>query len=251
MQLPHDLIGSGPRKVMVLHGWLGDSTSFGPIRPYLDTETFGYAFVDYRGYGEARDTPGEYTVGEAAQDVLDTAEALGWDRFSLIGHSMGGMVAQHVLLAAAERVEALVGISPVPASGVPFDEQGWQLFSGAAEAPEQRRAIIDLTTGNRLPAAWLDAMVDRSVGRTDKAAFRRYLDSWSGTDIHDRVEGSTTPVLVLAGAHDPALSPEVMKDTWLQWYSRAELEVFTDAGHYAPDEVPLALVSHCEGFLRR
>lgn len=251
MHLPHDPVGSGPHKVMVLHGWLGDRTSFGPIRPYLDTGTFTYAFVDYRGYGEARDTAGEFTVAEAAQDVLDTADALGWDRFSLIGHSMGGMVAQHVLIAASERIEALVGISPVPASGVPFDEQSRQLFSGAAEAPEQRRTILDLTTGNRLPAAWLDAMVDRSVGRTDKTAFRRYLDSWSGTDVHEQVEGFATPVLVLAGAHDPALSPEVMKDTWLQWYPRAELEVLTDAGHYAADEVPLALVSRCEGFLRR
>ncbi|MDR7302905.1 alpha/beta fold hydrolase [Haloactinomyces albus] len=251
MQLPHDLIGSGPHKVMVLHGWLGDRTSFGPILPYLDTDTFSYAFVDYRGYGEARDTTGNYTVAEAAQDVLDTADALGWDRFSLIGHSMGGMVAQHVLIAAEQRLEALIGISPVPASGVPFDEQSRQLFTGAAEAPEQRRAILDLTTGNRLPAAWLDAMVHRSTGRTDKTAFRSYLDSWSQTDIHEWVKGRTTPVLVLAGAHDPALSPEVMKDTWLEWYPRAELEIFTDAGHYAPDEVPLALVSHCEGFLRR
>ncbi len=151
MILPHDLIGSGERRVLVLHGRLGDRTSFGPIRPYLDTGSFSYALVDLRGYGEALKQEGEYSVAEAEADVLDTAEELGWDRFSLVGHSMGGMVAQHVLVSADERVEAIVGISPVPASGVPFDERSRQLFEGADESPDQRRAIIDLTTGNRCP----------------------------------------------------------------------------------------------------
>lgn len=251
MILPHDLVGSGDRRVLVLHGWLGDRTSFDPIRPYLNTTTFSYALVDQRGYGEAKEQDGEYSVAEAAADVLDTAEELGWDRFSLVGHSMGGMVAQHVLISAGGRVEAVVGISPVPASGVPFDERTWRLFSGADESSDQRREIIDLTTGNRLPAAWLDVVVDRSLRRTDKVAFRRFLDSWSRTDVHEQVKGNTTPVLALAGAHDPALSPEVMTETWLRWYPNAELEVFADAGHYAPDEVPLALVSRVEGFLSR
>lgn len=249
--LPHDLVGSGPHRVMVLHGWLGDRTSFDPIRPHLDTERFTYAFVDYRGYGEALDFEGDNTVQEAADDVLATADALGWTRFAVVGHSMSGMVAQHVLLAAGDRVDALIGISPVPASGVPFDEQGWQLFSGAADDPANRRAIIDLTTGNRLPGRWLDTMVQHSVNHTDRTAFRRILDSWAHTNIQDQVQGAQVPVLVFAGQHDPALSAEVMENTWLKWYPNATLEVFADAGHYAPAEVPLALVARLEGFLDR
>ncbi len=249
--LPHDLVGCGDHRVVYLHGWLGDRTSFDPIRPHLDTERFSHLFVDHRGYGQARTATGEFTVSEAATDVLATISALGWQDFSLVGHSMGGMVAQHVLVSAPQRVRALVGISPVPASGVPFDEQGWNLFAGAARSPDNRRAIIDMTTGNRLPSAWLDAMVRRSEERIDPAAFRTYLDSWSQTDIHQSVQGIETPVLVLAGAHDPALSSDVMKQTWLHWYPNGELEVLADAGHYAPDETPLGLVARIEGFLRR
>lgn len=247
--LPHDVSGTGSIRVVVLHGWFGDRTSFDAIRGHLDTEHFSYGFVDFRGYGEAREHDGDHTVSEAAADVLATADALGWERFNLLGHSMGGMVAQHVLSRAADRVQSIVGISPVPASGVPFDDQSWALFSGAEEDVSNRRAIIDFTTGNRLPGPWLDAMVHRSVSRSDKTAFRRFLNSWAKTDISERVRDSQVRVLVIAGAQDPALSPQVMESTWLQWYPNSELTVFADAGHYAQDEVPLALVAEVERFL--
>ena len=141
--LPHDLCGSGPHRVIALHGWFGDRGAFRRVRPYLDEEAFTYAFPDYRGYGEARDLTGEYTLTEIAGDVSALADRLGWEEFSLLGHSMGGAVMQRVMLDAPGRVRRMVGVSPVPASGVPFDEQEWALFSGAADEPGNRRAIID------------------------------------------------------------------------------------------------------------
>jgi pimeloyl-ACP methyl ester carboxylesterase len=78
---------------------------------------------------------------------------LGWDRFSVVGHSMGGSATQRVLADAPDRVERLIGISPVPAGGVPFDEQGWALFSGAAANPANRAAIIDLILAEFLSPA--------------------------------------------------------------------------------------------------
>ncbi|GAA3838580.1 alpha/beta hydrolase [Sphaerisporangium flaviroseum] len=247
--LPHDVHGSGPHRVIVLHGWFGDRSSFQKIRPYLDDDAFTYAFPDYRGYGEARDLTGEYSIAEIADDAIALADKLGWETFSLIGHSMGGMAIQRVMLDAPGRVRKLVGISPVPASGVPFDDQGWALFSGAADEPANRRAIIDFTTGNRLPGRWLDEMVANSVRNSTVPSFRAYLDAWARTDFHTEVIGDTTPVLVIAGGHDPALSAEVMQGTWLRWFPNAELVTLPDAGHYAMEEAPLALVSAIERFL--
>ncbi|MCO5967642.1 alpha/beta fold hydrolase [Actinoallomurus soli] len=235
--------------MIALHGWFGDRDAFAGIRPYLNGEAFTYAFPDYRGYGEARDVAGDHTLTEIAGDVIALADELGWEEFSLVGHSMGGTAMQRVMLDAPGRVRRMVGVSPVPASGVPFDDQAWGLFSGAAEEPANRRAIIDLTTGGRLPGAWLDAMVDTSLRVSTVPAFRAYLDAWARTDFHEEVVGNATPVLVIAGAHDPALSPDVMRATWLEWYPNAELVTFQDAGHYAMDETPLALVAEIERFL--
>jgi len=167
---------------------------------------------------------------KAASDVIGTAGELGLERYSVLGHSMGGSVMQQVLVQAPERVTSLVGVSPVPADGVPFDDDGWALFSGAAEEPGNRRAIIDLTTGNRLTDVWLDAAVQASLATSDKAAFGAYLGSWAKTDFHQQIEGNPVPVKVIVGEHDPTLGEATMQATFVQWYPNCELEVLANAG---------------------
>ena len=122
MRLMTITVGTGPSKILALHGWFGSGKDWGGLPDLIDGAHFTYAFPDYRGYGTRRDEPGEYTIAEAAADMLAVADTLGWDRFSLLGHSMGGIVAQQILANAPARVECLAGISPVPATGVPFDE---------------------------------------------------------------------------------------------------------------------------------
>ncbi|GAA4204542.1 alpha/beta fold hydrolase [Actinocatenispora rupis] len=242
-------IGTGEHHVIALHGWLGPAESWSPVWPHLDTATFSYAFPDYRGYGTRRDEAGAYTVDEIAADVLALADELGWDTFSLVGHSMGGKAVQRVYALAPERVRALVGVCPVPASGVPFDEPTEALFTGAAADPANRRAIIDFTTGGRLTGTWLDAMVARSVATSTPEAFAGYLRSWAYEDFHADIAGADVPVKVIVGEHDPALSADVMRATFQQWYPKAELTVLANAGHYPMDETPLALTTETERFL--
>ncbi|OEV04245.1 alpha/beta fold hydrolase [Streptomyces oceani] len=244
-------VGTGAHTVLVLHGWFGSSRSWGALLPHLDQGEFSYVFPDYRGYGDRRGETGRYSVAEAAGDVLTLVDDLGVDRFSLLGHSMGGSVMQRVYADAPDRVRALVGVSPVPASGVPFDEQSWRLFEGAADSPGNRRAIIDLTTGNRLTGTWLDAMVRHSLEHSDRDAFAAYLTAWARTDFHTEIKGGEVPIQVIAGRHDPALGAETMRATFGAWYPSLELETFPDAGHYAMDESPVALATSVERFLGR
>lgn len=245
---PH-VIGHGPRKVIALHGWFGHARGWGPYTQHINTSDYSVAFLDYRGYGQRRGSGGPYTMARIAQDTLALADQLGWERFALIGHSMGGMAIQHVLADAPARVQALVGVTPVPAGGVPFDEAGWAFFSSAAREPAARRGIIDLTTGNRLTGTWLDAMVQGSLASSDVEAFDAYLTAWAKTDFLDRVKGKTTPVLVIAGQHDPALGEATCRATWMTHYPNAELQVMANAGHYPMDETPIALATAIESFL--
>ncbi|MEU5979157.1 alpha/beta hydrolase [Streptomyces sp. NPDC047315] len=246
---PHTLHGSGPHNILALHGWFSDRSSYLPLFPYVDTDRFTWAAMDQRGYGEAREVPGPYTTERIARDALALADHLGWTTFSLIGHSMGGKAAQHALALAPDRVRALVGISPVPASGAGLDDATQQFFSSAADDPAVRRAIINTTTGDRLPGPWLDHMVRQSLANSTRDAFAAYFPDWSGTDLTQLVQGNSVPALAIAGAHDPALSPDAMRATWLQHYPHATLTVLPDAGHYAIDETPLALLAHIETFL--
>lgn len=242
-------LGGGQHPVIALHGWFGSGAAWRPVHPHLDGSRFRYVFPDYRGYGRRIGEPGAHTLAEAAQDVLALADELGFDRFSMIGHSMGGAVMQRVLADAPHRVRALVGVSPVPASGVPFDEQGWELFSGAIAEPGNRRAILDLTTGNRLTGVWLDAAVRHSLAHSDRKAFGDYLEAWAKADFHAEVQDNPVPVKVIVGEHDPALGAATMQATFQRHYPNCELETLTNAGHYAIDETPIALATSIERFL--
>ncbi|MBP0449171.1 alpha/beta hydrolase [Kitasatospora sp. RG8] len=250
MTISHRTIGAGGRKVLVLHDWFGTGAGWGQFLDHLDRDTFGYAFLDYRGYGERRDVEGEFTLAEIASDALALADQLGWDEFSVVGHSMGGKAAQRVLAEAPQRVRRLVGVTPVPASAFPLEGGMYDLFHGAPEHAANRRAILDLVTGNRACGRWLDAMTARSVAGSRPEAMAAYLRDWTTQDFAAKVAGSTLPVKVFVGEHDPALSVEVMRGTWLAHHPQAELEVLTNSGHYPMHEVPVAFATALEAFLR-
>jgi pimeloyl-ACP methyl ester carboxylesterase len=247
----HRLFGEGPEGVLVLHGWFGDHSVFGPVFPALDTKTFSYAFMDYRGYGLSRPITGEYSIAEIAQDALDLADRLGWKRFHVIGHSMGGSAAQRVCVDATARVKSCVCLTPVPASGNPMQGEQLALFTGATVQDANRRAIIGYSTGNRLPAAWLDYLIAESHRTTTAAAFAAYFRAWSGTNFVAESKGLETPMLVAVGEHDLALTADVMRATFLDWYPNAVLEVLPNAGHYPMQETPVYLAGLIDEFMRQ
>jgi pimeloyl-ACP methyl ester carboxylesterase len=249
--LGYDTFGNGAHKVIVLHGWFGDETFMAPMRDALSADEFTYVFPAYRGYGASKAQAGACTVEEISADVRALIDSLGFDQVSLVGHSMGGKFIQRVAVDAPGRVRRMVAVTPVPAAPVPFDEQGWALFSGAAENLGNRRAIIDFTTGSRLSAAWLDRMAEASWANCTKAAFAAYLMAWAKADFHQAVMGSQVPIKVIVGQHDGAITAETMKATFLAWYGNAELETMPNAGHYPMNETPVALATSIEAFLRR
>lgn len=251
MTIGYQTYGTGPHKVIALHGWFGDQTTYDPMWDALSPEAFTYVFPAYRGYGLSRRLTGAYTMEEIAGDVIALADSLGVATFSLIGHSMGGKAAQRVLADAPARVRKLVAVTPVPASGVPFDDATLGQFRAAVNNPDVRRGIVGFSLGNRpLNPVWIDriAGVPKLPGTPE--AFSGYFESWARGDFTDKIKGRTLPVKVIVGQHDGALTPDLMKATYLASYPNAQLEVMANAGHYPMNETPVALGSSIEAFLR-
>ncbi|MDX8121985.1 alpha/beta hydrolase [Janthinobacterium sp. GMG2] len=244
-------VGHGPHAVIVLHGWFGDAHAFGPMEAALDGSAFSYVFMDNRGYGGMRGAPGTYSMDEVARDALALADALGFATFSVVGHSMGGMALEWLALLAPLRLRKLVAVAPVPSCGVAFDGAARQRFLDASGNVQARRAIIDRSTGERLPAAWLDWKAKYSWESADQAAFAAYFLAWSGTDFSEDIKAARVelPLLALVGEHDPRFDAGLMRRTYLAWYPQARLEVLGNAGHYPMNETPLALAASIETFL--
>jgi pimeloyl-ACP methyl ester carboxylesterase len=168
-------IGSGDHHVLAVHGWFGSARGWGSLPDYLDRSAYTYAFMDLRGYGERKHVPGEFTMEEAATDAVALADELGWETFSVVGHSMGGKIAHQILLLSPERVRKLA---------------------------------------------------------------------------KSQADGQT-PVKVIVGVNDPALSADVMEQTWLVFFPEGEMTILPDAGHYPMFESPVSLATSIEEFLGR
>jgi pimeloyl-ACP methyl ester carboxylesterase len=247
-------IGNGPRKVMVLSGWFGSAADWAALHPALDGQAFTYVFFDYRGYGRALARAGAYSFAEAAQDALALADQLDWQRFSLVGHSMGGMAMQHVLLAAPERVERMLGVCPVPACGSRMDQARLAMFQRTIDDAASRAALLDFSTGKRLTPAWNAHLAQITERESTSAARAGYLGEWASKDFSDELVHNQAacgvPVKLLIGDQDPTVTADLMTRTWLAWYRNATLQMLGNSGHYPMYETPLVLASALEAFLK-
>ncbi|WP_019832875.1 alpha/beta fold hydrolase [Sphingomonas sp. PR090111-T3T-6A] len=241
--------GHGPRRIIAIHGWFNDSAAFDGMLAGFDPDRFCIALPDMRGYGSRRASEGPFDISTMAEDVLAVADTFSWQSFTVMGHSMGGKVALRVALMAGQRVERIIGITPVWAGKAPFDPATLDFFRAAAHDVAVRQAILDMTTGQRLPAAWLRRAAERSVAVSNREAFADTFESWAGDEFATAAQAVEQPVLVVAGAQDRGVPEELVRSTWLASLRNAHLVVMPEAGHYPMDECPLILASHLIAFI--
>ena len=110
----------GGKRVLALHGWLDNAASFAPLAALLPE--FDWIALEFAGHGHSAHRPPHtwYHYVDYIDDVACALRELGWERCSIVGHSLGGAVACAFAAAAAERVERLALIeSAGPLSGKP------------------------------------------------------------------------------------------------------------------------------------
>jgi len=251
MQITYQTRGTGAHAVIVLHGWFGDHGIWSPVYPLLDTDTFTYVFPDYRGYGGSRDITGQYTIEEISSDALALADALGFDRFSVIGHSMGGKAAQRLALDGGDRVKAVVGVTPVPASGVPLPPEIRQVFEAVGTDADAARQVIGGSLGQRLTPRLTQHILDLQRNTTRPEAFEAYFRAFALDDFSQQAAQVRCPMLILVGEHDQGVSVEFVNASFPPLYPQARIEVLPNSGHYPMVETPAWLVTRFEAFLKQ
>ncbi|MFU8877585.1 MAG: alpha/beta fold hydrolase, partial [Wenzhouxiangellaceae bacterium] len=134
-------IGADGARVLALHGWLDNAFSFRPMWSWL--QKFDLVCMDFPGHGEspARPPAARYHFDDYVFDVLAAADALGWERFHLVGHSLGGAVASVLAAACPDRVDSLSVIEGLGPLSAPPERaaEGWR---NAVKASKQRARRI-------------------------------------------------------------------------------------------------------------
>src|SRR2546423_858105 len=116
--------------IVLLHGFAGTHRTWDRVTARLDAERYRPLALDLRGHGAARDARPIGFV-ECSADVLATAP----ERFVLCGYSMGGRIAQHIALAAPDRVSRLVLVSTTSGPAGP-EWRSLRLVTAAQAAAE-------------------------------------------------------------------------------------------------------------------
>jgi 3-oxoadipate enol-lactonase len=246
-RLGHCRVGNGPSVCVVLHEWLGDHVNWEPTQPYFDLARHTLVFMDLRGYGWSHASTGNYSLQEAADDVLRTADHLAISRFHLVGHSMSGLVGQAIALQAAARIQSVTLFSPVPPTGFHADEAALKALNAVIDEDEAAGRAITARTGNRYGAGWLQRKLKIAREAATIEAMRGYLKMFTTSAITDDPHRLAAPMHVVNGAQDiPFYRGEASRNAFAAAYPQATFETIDDAGHYSMLETPVRVASIIE-----
>jgi 3-oxoadipate enol-lactonase len=253
-----EVVGSGPGMLLV-HGFGGAKEDFADHVGLLAREHTVVVF-DHRGHGES-DKPEDvdaYSLARLGADTLAVADAMGWERFRLLGHSMGGMVVRRVALEQPERLDALILMDtspgPVPGFDPEMMELGTQIAltdgKAALKAALDAFPVLDTPAYQRLletrpgyrefvDAKW-DALSEIMWAALNRAIARQPDDL---ANLH-RV---SCPTLVIVGEQDePFLA---VSHAMAERIPDTRLVVVPDAGHSPQFENPDVWIAAMREFL--
>ena len=256
----------GP-KVLALHGWLDNAASFIPLAgqlPHLDL-----VMLDLPGHGRSAHLgPGaEYTLSVALNAALDVADVLDWDRFALLGHSMGAGIASILAASVPERIERLVAIEALGALAESTERTTQRLREGMAASRalsgKQLRVFKDLAApirarmqANQLSECSARLLVERGVierdggyvWSSDPRLTLPALQRFTEAQIHQLVTGIECPTHVVFA--DPAQSylPEPLRSQRAALLPHGHLTVLPGSHHLHMDD-PQAVAAAIRGFI--
>jgi pimeloyl-ACP methyl ester carboxylesterase len=208
-------LGGGPT-VLMLHGIGGGHLAFAPQVETLASSGYRAVAWDMPGYGDS--APIEpYTFKGLAASCIALIESLRCGDVTLVGHSMGGMVAQEVVARRPELVSKLVLAGTSPSFGKPDGD--WQrsfiaertapLDAGLTMAELAARLVPEMAGPEALPEGL--KLATHCMGLVNPSTYRRALEALVTFDRRANLPRIVVPTLLIAGEHDRNAPPAVMK----------------------------------------
>jgi pimeloyl-ACP methyl ester carboxylesterase len=218
--------------VILLHGYTDTWFSFSRALPRLPDELRVFA-LDQRGHGgsEGPDAAG-YGLDELAADVVAFMDATGLERATVVGHSMGSLVAQRVALRAPERVERLVlvgaGTTLRRAVDVADLERAIDELADPVD-PEFVRAFQEGTVHAPVPPAFMEQVIADS-GRMPARVWKALLEGMLDAGPAKGLDELGIPTLILWGERDGLFTLEE-QEALMELTGGGTLKIYPETGH--------------------
>lgn len=226
--------------VVLLHGYSDSWRSYLPLMRELPG-SLCLVTLSLRGHGDSAKPEGPYGTGPMARDVVAAMEQLGIARATIVGHSMGSLVAQRLAQEYADRVSHLVLIGAfVTLKGNPAADALWRdAVSGLTDPvdPAFARAFQESSLARPVPADFLEGVIDESL-KLPARVWRAALDAVRQEDrsaLLARIAAETT---VIWGDHD-GFCDRAEQNRLVRSIPNARLVVHAGIGHSPHWEDPV------------
>jgi pimeloyl-ACP methyl ester carboxylesterase len=246
--------GEGP-VIVLIHGITGTSETWREVLPML-VEDYTVVAPDLLGHGESAKPRGDYSLGAFAAGIRDLLVALGHQRATVVGHSLGGGVAMQFAYQFPERCERLVlvssgGLGPevhpvLRAAAIPGSEVVLPLITsspvlsigGAIGAVLSRFGLEPANDVGEIARGYA-SLCDARARRAFLHTLRAVIDPFGQrVSARDRLYlASEMPTLIIWGERDPVIPIEHGRDAHAAMPG-SRLEIIAGAGHFPHLDAP-------------
>jgi len=247
IELYYETHGNG--QPLVLISGLGYSSwQWHKMVPFL-AKHFQVIVFDNRGVGQSEKPAGPYTAQMFAADTVGLLDALGIDKAIMAGHSMGGFIAQAMVLDYPQRVEKLILASTTfgGPNHIPITSEAMKILTDvnsdaltrfknglvvstapgwAEKNPEMIEEWVKWRVANPIEPVHYQAQLAIGLALIPEAAA-----------FENKLQNISVPTLVMFGAHDKVVPP-ANADLLAKQISGSQIRILPDAGHFFPLEVP-------------
>ncbi|MBE0412765.1 alpha/beta hydrolase [Yoonia sp.] len=247
--LPHQRAGAGVPLVLV-HGYLGGSQQWAQEIAHFSTR-FDVIAPALPGFADAAELHAKNRISDMADAIITLLDDLKLTRFILMGHSMGGMVAQEIAAKVGDRVLGLIlyGTGPIgllPDRFEPIEVSRQRLIADGVEKTSRRIAATWFRDGEAATGYELVAKIGSSTSREAALAGLDAMAHWDGRSA---LPFLTMPTLILWGELDRTYHWSQIELLW-RMLPNAQLAVIPGAAHATNLEKPHLFNTVLEDFLK-
>ena len=238
-------LGAGEPAYLFLHYWGGSSRTWEGVIADLEADARCVA-LDQRGWGRSQALDGRYDLDAMADDVEDVVAALKLKHYVLVGHSMGGKVAQIVAARGASPLAGLVLVAPAPPEAMPVSTEQRAAMLASYTSRKGIEQALSILAGRPLGDKREQVVIDTLSGAWK--AKREWVERGMLAAVSPGLRDFTGPVRVVVGELDKVERPEALRAAFAELLPQATVETILEVGHLSPLESTSAIASACRDF---